>query len=205
MLLEAVAGLPFEPFRIEPLVDARRRDQLDLDPGSPLTVQLLSFPTSFNPLRFNWHERLELLVPVAGRGRFRMGDRVFDFARGDVVVVDNLKLRGLADCHGPRRPGGGDRLSAGTGVRHGSCLCDSLCLPPFNSRRREIAPVLRGTDELPAEAHAALGKLAKRYLADQTPGQGSRAGGKAQLPEALYLRSAETPYRIESVTWHPSL
>ncbi len=56
-----------------------------------------------NPLRFNWHERLEFLVPVAGRGSFRMGERVFDFAPGDIIVVDNLKLHGPLSYRGPER------------------------------------------------------------------------------------------------------
>lgn len=185
MLLNVVSDLPFEPFRIDHLVDQRRRYQLDLDPRFPLAVRLLSFSTLSNTLRFNWHERLEIFVAAAGRGRFRMGDRVIDYACGDIVVVDNLKLHGLVDCHGIERHGVVINFLPEL-VCNPAFPCDSIYLLPFYARPPEAEPILRAKDRLSGEVHAALGKMVRCYFAESSSPLGRQAACKAHLLEALY-------------------
>lgn len=186
MLLDVVRDLPSEPFRIEHVVDRRRRYQLSLDPRFPLAVHLYSFSTSNNPLRFNWHERLELWVSVAGGGRFRMGDRTLEFARGDVIVVDNLNLHGVVDCRGPLCTGVVITFMPELICGPGSYPCDSVYLTPFYWRTPEVDPVLRAADKLSGRVHSALGRMVECHLAGSALGHARQAGCKVYLLEALY-------------------
>lgn len=186
MLLDAVRDLEFVNFRIDHLVDERRRYQLDLDPRFPLLVKLYSFSSFSNALRFNWHERLELFVSVAGRGRFRLGDRVVDFEAGDLIVVDNLKLHGLVDCHGPQRKGVVINFMPELVANAASYPCDSMYLLPFYSRGSGAGPVLRGGDALARPVHEALGRMIECFFDRDAPGPARQAGCKAYLLEALY-------------------
>ena len=90
MLLDVARELSYEPFEVHRLVDQRRRYHLDLDPRFPLAIHPYAFSALTDILRFNWHERLEIFVSVAGRGRFRMAEDVLDYSKGDVIVVENL-------------------------------------------------------------------------------------------------------------------
>ena len=185
MLLNVVSDLPFEPFRIDHLVDQRRRYQLDLDPRFPLAIRLLSFSTPSNALRFNWHERLEIFVAAAGRGRFRMGDRVVDFERGDVIVVDNLKLHGLLECHGAQRLGVVINFMPEL-VYSPAFPCDSIYLLPFYFRPPAAEPILRLKDRACAQVHGALGRLVESYFGAAESELGRQAACKAHLLEGLY-------------------
>jgi len=186
VLLEAVNSLRPEPFEIYRMVDQRGHYHLDFDPRFPLVVKLYAFSNFASMLRFNWHERLEIFVAAAGNGRFRMGDRGLDFSRGDVIVVDNLKLHGVVECHGSRRWGLVITFLPELVCNPGSYPCDAAYLLPFFSRTPEINPVLRAGDRLFAPVHEALGKLVDCYFHPAGTGQCYQAGCKAHLLEALY-------------------
>ena len=186
MLLDVVRDLPFEPFRIEHLVDHSRRYRLQLDPRFPVSVRLFSFADSANPLRFNWHERLELFVCASGGGRFRLGDLAVEFSVGDVVVVDNLKLHGLIDTRGPVRRGVVVSFLAELICPPGAYPCDAVYLLPFYSRPAATEPVLRKGDKHSAQVLGALGELVSCYFAGQPPDTAGQAGCKAHLIQALY-------------------
>jgi len=186
VLLEALKGLRPEPFDIHRMVDQRGHYRLDFDPRFPLLVKFYAYSTFTSMVRFNWHERLEIYVAAAGNGRFRMGDRVLEFSRGDVIVVDNLKLHGVVDCQGTRRLGIVITFMPELVCNPGSYPCDSAYLLPFFSRTPEINPVLRAADALSAPVHDALGKLVECYFHQAGKGQCQQAGCKAHLLEALY-------------------
>ena len=93
------AGLYFEPYAIDQLVDASRHHRLPLDPEFPFAIKAFSYETFVPGERLTWHNRLEIFCPVRGSGHFQMGERVLDFESGDLLVVDNLKLHGAhAGC-----------------------------------------------------------------------------------------------------------
>ena len=186
MLLEALSSLRPEPFDIYRMVDPRGHYQLNLDPRFPLVVKFYAYSSFTSMLRFNWHERLEIYVAVAGNGRFRMGDRVLEFTRGDVIVVDNLKLHGVVDCQGARRWGLVITFLPELVCNPGSYPCDAAYLLPFFSRTPEVHPVLRAGDQFFAPVHDALGKLVECYFDHALTGQARQAGCKAHLLEALY-------------------
>jgi AraC-like DNA-binding protein len=186
VLLDLVNNLRFEPFEIHRVVDQRGHYHLDLDSRFPLTIGLYAFSRSTNILRFSWHERLEIFVGAAGEGLFRMGDRVLEFSRGDVIVVDNLKLHGVVDWQGTRRLGIVITFLPELVCNPGSYPCDSAYLLPFFSQTAEVNPVLRAGDRLSAPVHEALGKLVECYSDQAGTGQSCQAGCKAHLIEALY-------------------
>jgi AraC-like DNA-binding protein len=186
VLLDVVSDFVFERFQAEQVVDRRHRYALDMDPQFPLAVRLLSFHSFSNTLRFNWHERLEIFVAAGGRGRFRMGDRVLDFARGDVLVVDNLKLHGLVDCEGQQRRGVVINFLPELVCNAFSYPSDSIYLLPFYSRPAEMEPIVRASDKDSVEVLNALGKLASCYFGRSTNLLERQAGCKAHLLEALY-------------------
>jgi len=186
VLLEAVNSLRPEPFDIHRMVDERGHYQLDLDLRFPLAVKFYAYSTFASMLRFNWHERLEIYVAAAGNGRFRMGDRILEFSRGDVIVVDNLKLHGVVDCQGTRRLGIVITFLPELVCNPGSYPCDSAYLLPFFSRTPEINPVLHAGDRLFTPVHDALGKLVECYFHQADTAQCKQAGCKAHLLEALY-------------------
>jgi AraC-like DNA-binding protein len=186
VLLEALNNLRPEPFDIHRMVDQRGHYQLDLDPRFPLVVKFYGYSSFTSMLRFNWHERLEIYVAVAGNGRFRMGDRVLEFTRGDVIVVDNLKLHGVVDCQGARRWGLVITFLPELVCNPGSYPCDAAYLLPFFSRTPKVNPVLHAGDPLFAPVHGALGKLVECYFDHAGTGQACQAGCKAHLLEALY-------------------
>ncbi len=183
MLLDVARELSYVPFQVRLLVDERRRYHLDLDPRFPLAIQPFAFSALTDILRFNWHERLEIFVPVAGRGRFRMGEDVLEFSRGDVIVVENLKLHGLVECSGPERRGLVITFLPELICSPGSYACDSVYLMPFFSAGGHR--ILRSSDRHAPAVDQALGKLVSCYF--EKPRETSReAGCKAYLLEALY-------------------
>ncbi|HWB87512.1 MAG TPA: AraC family transcriptional regulator [Bryobacteraceae bacterium] len=186
MLLNVVSDHLFQPFRINKEIDQRKHYRLDLDPRFPLAVRLLSFSTLADPLRFNWHERLEIFVAAAGRGSFRMGDRVINFTAGDILVVDNLKLHGLVDYQGPQRLGVVINFMPELVCGPVSHPCDAVYLVPFYSRPPEFDPIVRPKDRAFTEVHAALGKMLQCYFSDSMLSPVRQAGCKAHLLDALY-------------------
>src|ERR1035437_688585 len=191
VLLDLLAELPVvEPYR-DSDVDRSRNYQLALDPKFPFQIRLLSYSAAVlsNPLRFNWHERLEILVPVAGHGSFRMGEREFDFVPGDIIVVDNLKL------HGPLSYRGQERLLTAITFLPDlisnplSYPCDSTYLSPFYSRSSQLDPRVRTTDKASADICAAIVNMLHSYLDEAAAVELRRAGCKVFLLQVLHYLS----------------
>lgn len=186
MSLNKTQKLRFEPFAIAPLVDATGHYDLKLDPEFPLSIKLFSYETLDPSVRLNWHNRLEIFVPVSGRGVFRMGVREIEFDEGDVLVVDNLKLHGLSSFQGRQRRAVVVSFKAELFYHLGSPLCDFFYLTPFFNQDGEIVPLLRATDALSPQVHQALGQLLECYF--KSPGDPYfKSGCKSWLSVILYL------------------
>src|ERR1039458_8811742 len=154
-------------------------------------MRLLSYSGAAlsNPSNFNWHERLEILVPVAGCGSFRMGERVLDFAPGDIVVVDNLKLHGVVSYRGPERLAGIITFMPDLVSNPLSYPCDSSYLYAFYSRPAQLDPTVRTTDKVSAAIHSAIADMLRCYLNEATPVELRRAGCKVYLLQVLHCLS----------------
>jgi AraC-like DNA-binding protein len=186
MLWDVLRDRQFEAFSIDNLVDQRRHYRLILDPRFPFAIKLYSYPASAfsNLTRYNWHERLEINVPLTGSGRFRMGGRILDFSGGDIIVVDNLKLHGSVDYRGQVRQAAVITFMPDLICSPRSYPCDSVYLRPFFCRASDLDPVLRTHHPLWKQVDAALAKVAECYGAGQQPIH--QAGCKTYLLEALY-------------------
>lgn len=178
--------LRFELFAIDHLVDETGHYNLKLDREFPFVIKLFSYASLGPAVRLNWHNRLELFVPVAGHGSFRMGDRVIDFRSGDVLVVDNLKLHGLVRFEGPRRRAVIISFKAELFYNLGSPLCDFSYLTPFYNQADDLPPILSTDNRLSPAIHAALANLLGCYFS-ASGDQHFKAGCKAYLAEILYL------------------
>lgn len=185
MFLQSVNQFSFESFRIDDSVNERGQFELAFNSDLPLRIFLYSFFPVENAYRSNWHQRLELFVPVAGEGQFRMGSQVVSFFPGDVVVVDNLKFHGLVDFLGSQRRAVDITFLPELIYTLGSPLCDYRFLTPFFCRLPDTEPVLRANDRLARPVHAALSKMLSCYFGSPS-GQQFEAGCKVYLLEVLY-------------------
>lgn len=185
MLREITRHLSFEPFLIDHLVDPAGRYRLDLDPRLPLAIKLYSFTPIRGSYPMNWHERLEVFIPLAGTGRFRMGDRVLEFTAGDMLVVDNLKLHGLIDFCGRERRAMTITFNSDLIFNLGSPLADFVYLIPFHCQTEGSTPLVRSTDPHAQQIHAAAEQLVRCYF-DESIGAYAQAGCKAYLLALLF-------------------
>ena len=184
-LLSVCRRLRFEPHDIARQLDQRDRYELPLDKEFPFHVTLFHIgPGHYTPI-WNWHERLELTMPLDGLLRMRMGDLRVELAAGELVVVDNLKLHNVEDF-----PGLNTRVVVMSFMPEfvyapGSPSCDYAFLLPFYAKREGHPHVLRATDELAGPVYLAMAELIQRYFhAKELPH--SQSGCKASFLQILY-------------------
>jgi AraC-like DNA-binding protein len=184
MPISIPSSLTFEPCVVHQWIDPSGRFDPPLDRAFPFYIKLYSFKDGMDPCPPNWHERLEIFVPVAGDGQFRIGDRLVSFSPGEVLVVDNKKL------HRTERIGGRQRCAIVITFLPefvytlGSPVCDVGYLSPFYCQVADVDPVVRaGNPRLPM-LHDAINRLLRCYVdIDQ---DGARLGCKTYLLELLY-------------------
>jgi AraC-like DNA-binding protein len=186
-LLDFLGTFQYEPLAIHRIVDSKKRLAQTFDPDFPLLMRFYSFPTYKEMLGdnwLNWHEHLELILPVAGPGSFRSGEQTIDFTPGDLLLIDNLKLHGMLDLKGEHRslviyfmP---ELVYNVT-----SCQCDAAFLGPFIERSETALPILRASDPLAGKVHHALKGLVSAYFGTD-PVDDKQALCKLHLLEALY-------------------
>ena len=184
-LLDALKRLRFEPHNIAHLLDARGRYEEKLDGEFPFLIRLFHFSSRHHTRGLTWHERLELFLPLDGPARLRMGDQLVTLARGDLLVVDNLKLHSVLDF-----PGFATRVVVISFRPEfiyslGSPSHDYAFLLPFYGKVEQRLHILRPADPLAPEVYAALAKLLRCYF-DRAGAPYRPAGCKAFLLEVLF-------------------
>jgi len=177
-------GLRFEPHDIARQLDARGHYELPLDKEFPFHVRLFRFsPKHYTPI-WNWHERLELTLPLDGPLHMHMGEMRVELAAGDLLVVDNLKLHNVENTPGLNTRAVVMSFMPEFVYSPGSPACDYTFLLPFYTKREGHAHVLRATDELAAPIHFAMAELLQRYFHSTAPH--SQSGCKASFLQILY-------------------
>jgi AraC-like DNA-binding protein/quercetin dioxygenase-like cupin family protein len=184
-LLSVCRKLRFEPHDIARQLDKQGRYELPLDKEFPFHVTLFHFNSKHYTPAWNWHERLELTMPLDGRVRMRMGEQRVELGPGDLLVVDNLKLHNVEDF-----PGFDTRVVVMTFMPEfvytpGSPSCDYAFLLPFYTKREGYPHVLRSTDELAAPVYHAMIELLQRYFKSRGVSH-SESGCKASFLQILY-------------------
>jgi AraC-like DNA-binding protein len=186
MSIEVPSGLAFEPCIVHQWIDPTGRFDPPMDPEFPFYVKPYHFPDASNPCPPNWHERLEIYVPVEGEGLFRVGDRLVPFVSGDVLVVDNKRLHRTERIAGGRRRALVISFMPSLVYSLGSPICDVAYLSPFYCQADDVDPVVRrgaaGRDAI----HGAINKMLACY-AERPLGPAAQMGCKTYLLELLYL------------------
>ena len=77
-------------------------NEWDPAPDFPFAIKLLHFSRRQEERPLAWHECLELFIPLGSQCRLRVGDSVLNLGRGDVLVMDNLKLHCVLDFPEPQ-------------------------------------------------------------------------------------------------------
>jgi AraC-like DNA-binding protein len=174
----------FRPHRIEHLLDARGRHELELPSAFPLSVSLFQFREGAVSRRLTWHRRLELLMPLDGPLRERMGDVVVDLQAGDLLVVDQLKPHQVVDAPGLHTRVVVLSFDQECVFAPGSPPADYAFLVPFHRQREGRPRVLRSGSPLAAEVHGALARLLACFF--DIEGTHREAGCKAWLLVLLH-------------------
>jgi AraC-like DNA-binding protein len=178
-------SLSFRQHDIARQLDERGRYELPMDREFPFHVALFQLQSGRYTPTWNWHERLEITMPLDGPLRMRMGRQVVDVAPGDLLVVDNLKLHNYEDF-----PGFNTRVITVTFLPElvcapGSPSCDYTFLLPFYTMREGHPHCLRRSDELAGPSTVALTELLQRYFGAGS-GAPMQCGCKAALLQILY-------------------
>jgi AraC-like DNA-binding protein len=152
---------------------------LKLPEAFPFAITLFHFREGEITHRLTWHERLELLIPLDGPLRERMGELVVDLHPGDLLVVDHLKPHQVMDT-----PGLNARAIVITFLQEcvftpGGPLADHVFLLPFFRKVEGRPQLLPATSARAREAHEALAKLLDCYFSHR--GVHREAGCKAWL------------------------
>jgi AraC-like DNA-binding protein len=176
--------LAFEAFMIDHLVDAKGRYQLELNPTFPMSIKPFLFPVETG-YGLNWHERLEIFVAVEGEGDFRMGDKIVAFRPGDVLLVENMKLHGLAEFRGKRRRAISISFLPEFVYNLGSPLCDFTFLVPFYSHSTTEPQIIRTSDPGAHTIHSSINRLLRCYFSDDGAAP-DQPGCRLYLLELLY-------------------
>ncbi|MBC8164297.1 MAG: helix-turn-helix transcriptional regulator [Bryobacteraceae bacterium] len=127
-------------------------------------------------------------MPVEGKGRFQMGERIFPFSAGDIVVVDVKSLHGLREFEGANPAAIVVTFLPELICTLGSLACDSQYLIPFYAQEDSCDPILHHKDRLSGTAFASLRKLVECYFG-AARGLHVEAGCKVHLLQLLYSLS----------------
>jgi len=184
-LLSACRALRFVPHEIARQLDSRGHYDLQLDKDFPFHVSLFQVSSRHYTPIANWHERLELLMPLDGPARMRMGEETVELGAGDLLVVDNLKLHNMEDF-----PGFKTRVISMSFMPEfvysaGSPSCDYAFLIPFYAKREGHPHVLRRADELAKAVYLDMAEVLERYFHREETAHG-QAGCKASFLQILY-------------------
>ena len=184
-LLEACSRFRFEPHDIARHLDARGHYSVALEEEFPFVVKLFRYTSRQHTRGATWHERLELFLPLDGAARFRMGDQEVQLNRGDLLVVDNLKLHHVVDF-----PGFDTRVIVVSFLPEfvyslGSPSHDYAFLLPFYSKVERRPHLVRAADKDSEEVHQSLRQLVDCYF-NGVNQPFYQAGCKAFLLEMLY-------------------
>lgn len=163
-LLGVAARLQFLPHHISRLIDAKGRHQVELSAAFPFSISLFRYVEGGITSRLSWHQRLELLLPLDGVMKERMGDQVAQVGPGDILVVDNLKPHGVAEDRGIDTRAIVISFMPECVFTPGAPPADSVFLTPFQPPSDGQFRLLRADTKLAAEAHDAVARMLQSYF-----------------------------------------
>jgi AraC-like DNA-binding protein len=183
-LLTVAGRLKFLPHRITHLLNSKGRHDCKLPAAFPFTVSLFYHREGAVTRRLTWHERLELLMPLDGPMRERMGELVVDLQPGDVLVMDHLKPHQVVDVPGLDTRAVVVTFRPECVFTPGAPPAEYAFLLPFFRKVEGRPQVLRANSPRAGEAHNAIGRLLELHF--ERPGLNRQAGCKAWLLVLLH-------------------
>jgi AraC-like DNA-binding protein len=163
-LLGVASRLQFGPHHISRLIDDKGRHQVELSAAFPFSISLFRYTEGGITSRLSWHQRLELLLPLDGVMKERMGDQVAEVGPGDILVVDNLKPHGIAEDRGMDTRAIVISFMPECVFTPGAPPADSVFLTPFQPPSDGGFRLLRADSKLAAEAHEAVARMLQSYF-----------------------------------------
>ncbi len=164
-LHRATARLPGERYVVDRPVDLRGQYQLDLAGEFPLALKRLVYAGNDPAPPFTWHTYLELFVLLSPTCRFQLGGAIFALARGDVLVVDHLKLHAVLDFPGERAEALVVRFLPEMVRSPGTAGADHLMLLPFVCQEEARPHVVRADEPAAEGIHEILAHVVENYAA----------------------------------------
>jgi AraC-like DNA-binding protein len=193
--------LRFEPHDIAALLDAKGHYEVALDREFPLLIKLFRYTSREHTRGQTWHERLELFTPLDGPAEFKMGDQHVRLSRGEMLVVDNLKLHHVVDF-----PGFDTRVVVISFMPDfvynlGSPSFDYTFLLPFYSKVERRPHIVRPGDLAASPAFFAMARLLACYF-DEKDRQFFQSGCKAFLLEWEFVRQQQRSLLLKKLFEH---
>lgn len=164
-LNRAATRLPGERYVVDRPLDARGQYQLELAGEFPLALKRLVYHADDPAPPFTWHTYLEIFVLLSPSCRFQLGRTRCTLARGDVLVVDNLKLHAVVDFPGERAEALIVRFLPELVRSAGTSAADHLMLLPFLCQEEERPPVVRALEPAADAIHGTLAHVVENYAA----------------------------------------
>ena len=185
-LLEVCRKLKFEPHDIASQLDSQGNYKVELDREFPFLIKLFHYTSRKHTRRLTRHERLELFTPLDGTACMLIGDQEVHVARGEMLVVDNMKLHRIVDF-----PGFNTRVVVISFLPDfvynlGSSSYDYTFLLPFYSKVEERHHFMRSKNETSSPAFSAMARLLECYF-DQKQRNFYQGGCKAFLLTLLFF------------------
>ena len=184
-LVASCRRLDFEPHDIARQLDSRGHYELPLDKDFPFHVTLFDFKSGRYTPTWNWHERLEVTMPLDGRLRMRMGETSVDLDPGDLLIVDNLKLHNVEDFQGFDTRVIVMSFMPEFVYAPGAPSCDYAFLLPFYAKRDGHPHILRHNDPLAGPTYSAITQLLQHYFKSKDEVH-SASGCKVSFLQVLY-------------------
>src|SRR5689334_7295149 len=163
-LLALVRSLVFEGHDIRSQLDSTGRYAMPFQGEFQLSIRLFHYRAEQFTRGVTWHEQLELFCPLQGQVDVQMGSNLVSLQPGDMLVMDNVKLHHVVD-----RPGLDARVAVVSFRPEfiyslGSSSHDFAFLLPFYAQLEAKPHVLRHSDKVSGDAHAALAFLLREYF-----------------------------------------
>jgi AraC-like DNA-binding protein len=180
-----------ETFSVAGRLDERRYLPRKFPRDLPLLLSLQSYPAYRRMVGENWmhwHEYYELWIATEGSGEYRCGNHRFAFERGDVVIVDPLKIHGVLRMESGHAPL--VILFPIDAVAPTGAEVDIGFLAAWDRRGERTVPKIQATSTTAAGVHGAILRLARAWF-DAEPADGRLQSLKLHLFEVLmHLRRA---------------
>jgi AraC-like DNA-binding protein len=142
-------------------IDPRGEYQHAFSPEFPFEVTRIEYPAN-RPAQLLWHTYFEIFVLLSDECRRQMGGDLITLRRGDLLMMDHLKLHRVADFPGDCAEALVIRFLPDV-VRSPGMISDHTLLLPFHCHHEGEPHLLQAGDAGAAVCHAALAEMVECY------------------------------------------